>query len=42
LDHLGQVIEAQANTMGFQDGFLLIGIVFLGALIPAYILAKSR
>jgi DHA2 family multidrug resistance protein len=42
LDHLGQVLEAQANTLGFQDGFLLIGIVFLGALIPAYILSKAR
>jgi len=42
LNHLGRVIEAQANTMGFQDGFLLIGIVFLGALVPAWILARSR
>lgn len=42
LDHLGQVLEAQANTMGFQDGFVLIGIVFIGALVPAYILSKSR
>ena len=42
LDHLGQVLEAQANTMGFQDGFALIGVVFLGALVPAYILSKAR
>lgn len=42
LDHLGRVLEAQANTMGFQDGFVLIGILFIGALVPAYILSKSR
>ena len=42
LDHLGQVLEAQANTMGFQDGFLLIGVVFVGALVPAYILSRAR
>ena len=42
LDHLGRVLEAQANTMGFQDGFILIGILFIGALIPAYILSRAR
>lgn len=42
LNHLGQVLEAQANTFGFQDGFLLIGLVFIGALVPAYILSRAR
>tara|TARA_Y100000588_G_scaffold172304_1_gene186140 strand:+ start:479 stop:2023 length:1545 start_codon:yes stop_codon:yes gene_type:complete len=42
LYHLGQVLEAQANTFGFQDGFMLTGIVFIGALIPAYILSRAR
>ena len=37
-----RVLEAQANTLGFHDGFLLIGVVFIGALVPAYILSKSR
>ncbi len=38
LHYLGRVIEAQANTLGFQDGFMLITAVFLGALIPAWVL----
>jgi hypothetical protein len=42
LYHLGQVLEAQANTFGFQDAFMLTGIVFIGALIPAYILSRAR
>ena len=38
LHYLGRVIEAQANTLGFQDGFMLITGIFLGALIPAWVL----
>ena len=38
LDYLGKVVHAQANTMGFQDGFVAIGLVFLVAMIPATIL----
>ena len=42
LNHLGQVLHAQAQTQGFQDGFMLIAIVFFIALIPAYILSQAR
>jgi MFS transporter, DHA2 family, multidrug resistance protein len=42
LNHLGKIIYAQARTFGFQDGFLLIAILFLAALIPAWILGRSR
>lgn len=42
LDHLGKMIEAQANTMGFQDGFLLIAAVFICALLPAWILGRAQ
>jgi DHA2 family multidrug resistance protein len=42
LKHLGQMIEAQANTFGFQDGFLLIAAVFICALIPAWILGRVK
>ncbi len=38
LDYLGKVVHAQANTMGFQDGFVAIALVFLFAMIPAMIL----
>ena len=41
LDHLGKMIEAQANTFGFQDGFLLIVGVFILALLPAWVLGRS-
>ena len=42
LHFLGRVIEAQANTMGFKDGFLIIAVVFVCALLPALMLGKSR
>lgn len=42
LDHLGQVLQAQATTLGFQDGFMLIALVFIAALVPAYILSQAR
>jgi len=42
LDHLGQMIEAQANTLGFQDGFMLIAAVFICALFPAWILGRTQ
>jgi len=42
LNHLSKIIYAQARTFGFQDGFLLIAILFLAALVPAWILGRSR
>ncbi|MCG8546549.1 MAG: hypothetical protein MJE12_20310 [Alphaproteobacteria bacterium] len=42
LEHLGQMIEAQANTLGFQDGFMLIAAVFICALFPAWILGRAE
>ncbi len=42
LDHLRQVIEAQANTFAFQDGFKMIVAVFLFALLPAWIMSRSN
>ena len=42
LYYLGQVVQAQANTLGFQDGFLILAVVFILAMIPAYILGKAR
>jgi DHA2 family multidrug resistance protein len=39
---LSRVIEAQASTMGFKDGFLIIAIVFVGALLPAFLLGKTK
>jgi hypothetical protein len=41
LHYLGNVIEAQATTFGFQDGFSCISIVFVCALIPVWILKRA-
>ena len=42
LHFLGRVIEAQANTMGFKDGFMILTVVFICALIPAWSLGRRR
>ena len=42
LHFLGQVIEAQALTLGFQDGFLVFVAVFMLAMIPAWMLGPGR
>ena len=42
LRHLGKMIEAQASARGFNDGFLVIAIVFVLAVIPAWNLDKAR
>ena len=40
LGHLSDAIRAQANTLGFQDGFKLIVLVFVFAMFPAWILSR--
>ena len=42
LDYLGKVIHAQASTFGFQDAFLVVAILFVFALIPAWNLGRSK
>lgn len=41
LDYLGKVVYAQAQTMGFQDCFLVLAVVFVVALFPAWLLRKA-
>jgi len=41
LDFLGQVVYAQARTLGFQDAFLHIFFAFLVALVPAWLLGRA-
>jgi MFS transporter, DHA2 family, multidrug resistance protein len=41
LNYLGKVIHAQAYTMGFRDSFLLVGIVYVLAIIPAWIMSRT-
>ncbi len=40
--HLSLAIQAQADTLAFQDGFLMIVVVFLFALLPAWVLSRAR
>ena len=42
LHYLGEMIEAQAIARGFNDGFLIIALVFVLAVIPAWYLGKAR
>lgn len=42
LHFLSQVIQAQASTFGFQDGFMLLVFFFLCAMIPAYLLGRLK
>ena len=42
LHYLGRVIYAQAYTMGFRDTFVIIGLVFTLALIPAWIMGRVK
>jgi hypothetical protein len=41
LHYLGEVIEAQASARGFSDGFVMIAIVFVLAVIPAWNLGQA-
>jgi EmrB/QacA subfamily drug resistance transporter len=42
LNYLGKVIYAQAYTMGFRDSFLVVGMIFTFALIPAWIMGRTK
>ncbi len=42
LHYLGRMIGEQATARGFNDGFLLIALVFMLAVIPAWNLGKAR
>ena len=42
LHYLNEVITAQASARGFSDGFLMIAVVFVLAVIPAWNLGKAR
>lgn len=42
LHFLGRVVHAQAYTMGFRDSFLIVAVVFTLALVPAWIMGRTR
>jgi hypothetical protein len=42
LNFLGRVVYAQAYTLAFRDCFLIVTVVFLLSLIPAWIMGIRR
>jgi hypothetical protein len=42
LHFLDRVIYAQAYTMGFRDSFLVCGLAFAVALVPAWMMGRTR
>ncbi len=40
--YLGQTIYAQATRLAFRDGFLIVMLVYLGAMIPAWLLGRAK
>jgi DHA2 family multidrug resistance protein len=41
LHYLGRVVYAQAYTLAFRDNFLIVTLVFLLALIPAWVMGSK-
>jgi DHA2 family multidrug resistance protein len=42
LHYLGDVVTAQASTLGFKDGFLIVGLIYIVALLPTWVLSRAR
>jgi EmrB/QacA subfamily drug resistance transporter len=42
LDYLGKVIYAQASTLGFQDAFMVISVLFVLVLFPAWVVGRAQ
>ena len=42
LDYLGRVVYAQAYTQGFRDSFLICALAFALALIPAWMMGRTK
>lgn len=40
--YLGQMISIQANTLAFRDGFLVVTLIFLLALVPTWVLHRAQ
>ncbi|MDA0653108.1 MAG: MFS transporter, partial [Proteobacteria bacterium] len=42
LHHLGQAIFDQAQMIAFRDGFFIVALVFLAAIIPSVFLGRTK
>ena len=41
-DYLNSIVAAQANTLGFQDGFIAIAFVSAIAAVPVFLLTRKH
>ena len=42
LEFLNSIVTAQANTLGFQDGFIAIAFVSAIAVVPVFLLTRRH
>jgi hypothetical protein len=42
LDFLGRMVYAQAYTLAFRDCFMIVTLVFLLSLIPAWLMGRKK
>lgn len=42
LYYLGRTVYLQASTMAFRDSFLLVALVFFAAMLPAWLMARTK
>ncbi len=42
LDYLGRMVYAQAYTLAFRDCFMIVTLVFVLSLIPAWLMGRKR
>jgi EmrB/QacA subfamily drug resistance transporter len=42
MNYLSKLIYAQAYTMGFRDSFLVVAMIFVFALIPAWLMGRNQ
>jgi len=42
LHYLGRVVHAQAYTLGFRDSFLIVAVIFVLGLIPAWFMGRGE
>lgn len=42
MNYLSKLLYAQAYTMGFRDSFLVVALVFVFALIPAWLMGRHK
>ncbi|MCA8931320.1 MAG: hypothetical protein KDA49_02570, partial [Rhodospirillaceae bacterium] len=42
VNYLARMIYPQGNVLGYRDGFFIVGVIFLAALVPALVMRQRR